>query len=90
MTFEVPIDVEQLIKQQMATGRYHSPEELLRDALQNLARTSSADETPSPESANGSALEALAQHGLVGSIKSGHKDLSTNPGHMKGFGKSGS
>jgi Arc/MetJ-type ribon-helix-helix transcriptional regulator len=90
MTFEVPIDVEQLIKQQMATGRYQSLEELLRDALQHLALKGTAGEAASPEKTNGTALDALAQHGLVGAIKSGHKDLGSNPAHMKGFGKNGS
>jgi Arc/MetJ-type ribon-helix-helix transcriptional regulator len=82
MTFDVPIDVEQLIKQQMATGRYQSPEELLRDALQHLALKGTASEAASSEATHGNALEALAQQGLVGSVKSGHNDLSSNPAHM--------
>jgi putative addiction module CopG family antidote len=37
MTFPLPADVEQMVRQQMATGKYASEAELLREALRALA-----------------------------------------------------
>jgi putative addiction module CopG family antidote len=37
MTYQIPPDVEQLIREQMAAGDYHNHDEVLRDALQALA-----------------------------------------------------
>ena len=37
MTYQFPPDVDQLIRDQMATGRYLSEADLLRDALRALA-----------------------------------------------------
>lgn len=94
MMYEIPFDLELIINQQMANGNYLSPEEILRDALQEFASRRNVncqnplgqnDETPTCN-----ALEALRQNGLVGSIQSGHRDLSTNPVHMEGFGQHGS
>ena len=89
MMYEIPADLEQLINVQMASGKYDSPEELLRDALQTLALQRKAGELTSQEKPDGSVLEALERRGLVGCIKSGHRDLSSNPVHMEGFGQNG-
>lgn len=86
MMYEVPSDIESLIQAQIASGNYHSPDDVLRSALQNLAAQRNA---AARQQGTGSALDALAKHGLVGSVKSGHKDLSSNPSHMKGFGRNG-
>jgi len=87
MMYEIPSDIEQLINAQIASGKYHSPAELLRDALQTLALQRTASDCTSQ--GKGSAFDALDRRGLVGCIKSGHSDLSTNPAHMEGFGKNG-
>jgi putative addiction module CopG family antidote len=36
MAYQFPPDIQQLVDFQMASGRYHSQDELLRDALQTL------------------------------------------------------
>ena len=36
MAYQVPADVEQLIKQRMASGAYSSEDDVLRDALESL------------------------------------------------------
>jgi len=93
MMYEIPSDIEQLMNAQMASGKYHSPDDLLRDALQTLALQPTAEPTAeglsSQSQSNGSVLDALERRGLVGCIRSGHSDLSSNPAHMKGFGENG-
>ena len=41
MSYQFPPELEQLVRQQMASGKYSSEDELLRDALESL----SAEET---------------------------------------------
>lgn len=89
MMYEIPADVEQLMSVQMASGKYLSPDDLLRDALQTLALQRTAGDLTSQGKSDGSALDALERRGLVGCIKSGHSDLSSNPAHMEGFGENG-
>lgn len=52
--------------------------ELVREALETYL-----DKTKEDRSAYDLAQEA----GIIGSVRNGPKDLSTNPRHMKGFGK---
>lgn len=44
MGYSFPADLKQLIEQQMATGRYHSEDELIRDALAALSAESAETE----------------------------------------------
>ncbi|MCY2995339.1 MAG: type II toxin-antitoxin system ParD family antitoxin [Planctomycetota bacterium] len=37
MTYQFPSDVQQLVSERMASGKYTSEDEVLRDALQSLA-----------------------------------------------------
>ncbi|TWT73845.1 hypothetical protein Pla123a_37390 [Posidoniimonas polymericola] len=47
------------------------------------------DDTTVDRSLDQNALEAFERLGLVGCIKDGPNDLSTNPKHMEGFGRDG-
>ena len=38
MTLELPTDIAQFVNEQVATGRYQSAEEVLRDAVNSLRR----------------------------------------------------
>lgn len=38
MTIELPTDIAQFVNEQVATGRYQSAEEVLRDAFKSLRR----------------------------------------------------
>lgn len=90
MTFEFPSDLEQLINQQIGTGKFQSPEEVLRAALQEFADQTDGDTIDGVGDRHENALELLQKQGLVGTIRSGLGDLSTNPKHMEGFGRNGS
>ena len=37
MSYQLPADLEQLVTEQIRLGSYHSPEDVLRDALRALA-----------------------------------------------------
>lgn len=54
-----------------------------QDLLDELLPFSPASETTGGESA----YDAAIRLGLIGGIKDGPIDLSTNPAHMEGFGK---
>lgn len=62
------------------TGR--SWGELLAEALSSLQQASSAT-----EGGHESVFDAMTRLGLLGCIKDGAVDLSSNPKHMEGFGQ---
>lgn len=96
MTYPFPNDIQELVQQQLASGRFDSEDEVLREALQRLVGSeserkeicSAADNGKNKESIE-SAYDILKRHGLIGAVRSGHPDLSTNSVHMEGFGRSG-
>ncbi len=53
--------------------------ELVREALENYLGSSEEER---------SAYELAEEAGIIGSARNAPKDLSTNPRHFKGFGKS--
>jgi hypothetical protein len=60
------------------------PEDVLADALRQYEPRIQAAAT-----SNGSSLyDKLARKGLIGCLKGGPPDLSTNPEYMEGFGDS--
>lgn len=71
---------------QLAEQTGKSWDEVLREALVNYR--------PRTESANGgqeeSFYDAAMRLGLIGCVKGGPTDLSTNPKYMEGFGEHGS
>ena len=66
------------------TGR--SPQMILSEALRqyHLARANRADNGSNRETV----YDAILRAGLIGCIKGGPADLSTNPQYMEGFGES--
>lgn len=68
---------ERLKKQSAARGRSES--ELVREALETYL-TPTKDEP--------SAYDLAERAGIIGCLQRGPRDLSTNPRHFKGFGKS--
>lgn len=68
---------DRLKKQSANKGRPAS--ELVREALENYLSTTA--EEPS-------AYDLAKRAGLIGVMRNGPNDLSTNPRHFKGFGKS--
>jgi Arc/MetJ-type ribon-helix-helix transcriptional regulator len=44
MSYPFPPDIAALVEQQMATGRYRSEDDLLRDALERLTEETLADD----------------------------------------------
>jgi metal-responsive CopG/Arc/MetJ family transcriptional regulator len=53
--------------------------ELVRQALENYLEHSKEER---------SAYELAEEAGIIGPVRNAPKDLSTNPRHLKGFGKS--
>jgi len=56
-----------------------TPSDLVRVALENYLGA---------ESSTGSAYEAAEAAGLIGCVRRAPRDLSANPRHFEGFGKS--
>jgi hypothetical protein len=56
-----------------------SPSEIVRAALENYLAHGSRGK---------SAYDVAKEAGIIGCAKNGPKDLSTNPRHLEGFGKS--
>ncbi len=73
---------QQFIQQQLDQGRFQSVDEIIHTALQLLE---------DQECGNGASSETcydlLQQAGVIGMVKGGAIDLSTNKQHMEGFGK---
>jgi predicted transcriptional regulator len=59
------------------TGKRESS--LVREALEQQLSRSEAEET---------AYDLALKAGLIGAVKGGNRDLSTNPRHFDGFGES--
>ena len=59
-----------------ATGKSES--ELVRNAIEELCRQHRDEPT---------CYDIAVRMGIVGAVKGGPKDLSTNPKHMEGFGR---
>jgi hypothetical protein len=59
-------------------------EEVFAEALGSYRRQGPRNETGEDESL----YHSLQRHGLIGCIKGGPPDLSTNPKYMEGFGES--
>jgi hypothetical protein len=62
-----------------------TPQEVLDDVLRQYVRRFGAE--CEGRVAGKSLYDALAWKGLIGCIKGGPTDLSTNPKYMEGFGK---
>lgn len=58
--------------------------EVLSDALQSYRPSTDNGGAGTGEE---SLLDGLTRRGLIGIVKSGPPDLSTNPKHMEGFGR---
>jgi predicted DNA-binding protein len=66
---------KELKKRADVKGRPES--EIVREALESYFRHAGSE----------SAYELAKQAGLIGRLKGAPRDLSTNPRHLKGFGK---
>ena len=73
---------QQFIQQQLDQGRFRSVDEMIHTALQLLE----AQEQKNRASSD-TCYELLEQAGVIGMVKGGATDLSTNPRHMEGFGE---
>ena len=75
LTIRISKDLRRKIDQR-AREAQKDPSQLVREALEEYL-------TPSE-----SAYDAFRKAGLIGVVKSGVPDLSTNKKHMEGFGRS--
>ena len=82
---EITLSDEQRRQLAQAAQEIGKPWEVVfADALRSYRCHSPKDETPEGESL----YDSLLRHGLIGCIKGGPPDLSTNRKYMDGFGKS--
>lgn len=76
ITIRIPPSLgKELKKRADVKGRPES--EIVREALENYFRQAGTE----------SAYELAKQAGLIGRVKGAPQDLSTNPNHLKGFGR---
>jgi len=71
-----------LVELTSRTGR--SPQDVLSDALRHYQPLGTNGGEPGARSET--VYDVLERKGLIGCIKGGPADLSTNPTHMEGFG----
>jgi hypothetical protein len=88
MNYALPPDVDATIKKHMSEFGFDSPDELLRAALAALEARRRTEGVGLSEPTGESAFDALSRRGLIGCIKGGPPDLSTNPKYMEGLGQS--
>ena len=81
MNISLTPEDEQLVKQQIARGRFHSAGEVIHEALRLL-------EIHEPEESDRTCYDILKESGAIGMIEGGPADLSTNKKYMDGFGES--
>jgi predicted DNA-binding antitoxin AbrB/MazE fold protein len=60
-----------------------------QEVVSLVVETARPDATSGAKAEDRTLFDILNEVGLVGSIKDGPADLSTNPKYMEGFGKSG-
>lgn len=78
ITVRIPLPLEERLRRQSAMkGRSES--ELVREALESYLSANGDDP---------SAYDLAKKAGLIGVMRRGPKDLSTNPRHFRDFGKS--
>lgn len=83
-TIHLDAELQQRIDElTLATGL--SAADVLREALSEYAAGRSNGSRPDREGSE-SVYDVLVRTGLLGCIKDGPHDLSTNPIHMEGFG----
>ncbi len=78
ITLRVPESLGAKIRQ-VSRAKGRTPSDLIRVAVESYL---------AQERVRGSALEAAKAAGIIGCAKHGPMDLSTNPRHFEGFGKS--
>jgi len=84
MNVEISKTTEEAIAKALATGRFSTAEAFLEAAAKDFA---AKQLTCAPEEGAQSAYDAFQALGVIGCMKDGPVDLSTNPKHMEGFGQ---
>jgi Arc/MetJ-type ribon-helix-helix transcriptional regulator len=78
LTVRIPAQLRSRIRDRVRTNG-QTPSDLVRLALESYL---------TERSGTGSAYDLARATGLIGCMRRGPKDLSTNPRHFGGFGKS--
>ena len=77
ITIRMPKELGRKLKQRASAAK-KTESQLIRDAIQTYLAASEPQQ---------SAYDLAKSIGLIGALRNGPKDLSTDPKHMAGFGK---